>query len=45
METIVHALGIVGIEQLTELALATIMVNQFKGIDKRPGQHAVLLDA
>ncbi len=34
VETIMHALGIVGIEQLTELALATIMVNQFKGIDK-----------
>jgi len=34
VETIIHALGIVGIEQLTELALATIMVDQFKGIDK-----------
>ncbi len=34
VETIVHALGIVGIDQLTELVLATIMVNQFKGIDK-----------
>jgi HD-like signal output (HDOD) protein len=34
VETIMHALGVVGIEQLTELALATIMVNQFKGIDK-----------
>jgi HD-like signal output (HDOD) protein len=34
VETIVHALGIIGIDQLTELALATIMVNQFKGIDK-----------
>ena len=34
VETIIHALGIVGIEQLTELALATIMVNQFEGIDK-----------
>ena len=34
VETIMHALGIVGIEQLTELALATIMVNQFKGIEK-----------
>ena len=34
VETIVHAVGIVGIGHLTELALATIMVNQFKGIDK-----------
>ena len=34
VETIIHALGIVGIDQLKELALATIMVNQFKGIDK-----------
>ena len=34
VETIIHALGIIGIDQLTELALATIMVNQFKGIDK-----------
>jgi len=34
VETIIHALGIVGIEQLTELALATIMVNQFEGIEK-----------
>ena len=34
VETIIHALGIVGIEQLTELVLATIMVDQFKGIDK-----------
>ena len=34
VETISHALGIVGIDQLKELALATILVNQFKGIDK-----------
>ena len=34
VETIIHALGVVGINQLKELALATIMVNQFKGIDK-----------
>ncbi len=34
VETIVHALGIVGIEQLSELALATTMIKQFKGIDK-----------
>jgi len=34
VETIIHALGIIGIDQLTELALATVMVNQFKGIDK-----------
>lgn len=34
VETIVHALGIIGVDQLTELALATVMVNQFKGIDK-----------
>lgn len=34
VETIIHALGIVGIDQLKELALATIMVNYFKGIDK-----------
>lgn len=34
VETISHALGIVGIDQITELALATIMVKQFKGIDK-----------
>ena len=34
VETIVHALEVVGIGHLTELALATIMVNQFKGIDK-----------
>jgi HD-like signal output (HDOD) protein len=34
VEIIIHALGIIGIDQLTELALATIMVNHFKGIDK-----------
>jgi HD-like signal output (HDOD) protein len=34
VETIIHALGIVGIDQLKELALATILVNRFKGIDK-----------
>lgn len=34
VETIVHAMGIVGINQLKELALATILVNQFEGIDK-----------
>lgn len=34
VDTIVHAVGVVGIGHLTELALATIMVNQFKGIDK-----------
>ena len=34
VETIIHALGVIGINQLKELALATIMVNQFKGIDK-----------
>jgi putative nucleotidyltransferase with HDIG domain len=34
VETIVHALGIVGIDQLTELALATILINRFEGIDK-----------
>lgn len=34
VETIIHALGVIGISQLKELALATIMVNQFKGIDK-----------
>jgi putative nucleotidyltransferase with HDIG domain len=34
VETIVHAVGIVGIGHLTELALATVMVNQFKGIDE-----------
>ncbi|NHW78178.1 HDOD domain-containing protein, partial [Escherichia coli] len=34
VETIIHALGIVGIEQLTELALATIMVKEFEGIEK-----------
>ena len=34
VETIVHAMGIVGIDQLKELALATILVNQFEGIDK-----------
>jgi putative nucleotidyltransferase with HDIG domain len=34
VETIIHALGVVGIDQLKELALATIMVNQFEGIAK-----------
>ncbi len=34
VETIMHALSIVGIEQLKELALATILINQFKGIDR-----------
>jgi putative nucleotidyltransferase with HDIG domain len=34
VETISHALGIVGINQLKELALATILVNRFEGIDK-----------
>ncbi len=34
VETITHALSIVGIDQVTELALATVMVNQFKGIAK-----------
>jgi putative nucleotidyltransferase with HDIG domain len=34
VETIVHAVEVVGIGHLTELALATIMVNKFKGIDK-----------
>jgi putative nucleotidyltransferase with HDIG domain len=34
VETIIHALGVIGINHLKELALATIMVNQFKGIDK-----------
>jgi len=34
VETIIHALGIVGIDQLKELALATILVNRFKGIDE-----------
>ena len=34
VETISHALGIVGIDQLKELALATILVNRFEGIDK-----------
>jgi putative nucleotidyltransferase with HDIG domain len=34
VETIFHAVGVVGISHLTELALATVMVNQFKGIDK-----------
>ena len=34
VETIIHALSIVGIDQLKELALATILVNQFKGIDR-----------
>jgi putative nucleotidyltransferase with HDIG domain len=34
VETISHALGVVGIDQLKELALTTILVNQFEGIDK-----------
>lgn len=34
VETITHALSIVGIDQVTELALATVMVHQFKGIAK-----------
>lgn len=34
VETITHALSIVGIDQVTELALATVMVQQFKGIAK-----------
>lgn len=34
VETITHALSIVGIDQVTELALAAVMVNQFKGIPK-----------
>jgi HD-like signal output (HDOD) protein len=34
VETITHALSIVGIDQVTELALATVMVNQFRGIAK-----------
>jgi len=34
VETISHALGVVGIDQLKELALATILVNRFEGIEK-----------
>jgi putative nucleotidyltransferase with HDIG domain len=34
VETIIHALSIVGIDHLKELALATTLVNQFKGIDR-----------
>jgi len=34
VETIIHALSIVGIDQVTELALAAIMVQHFKGISK-----------
>ncbi len=34
VETITHALGIVGIDQVTELALAAVMVQWFKGVPK-----------
>lgn len=34
VETITHALSIVGIDQVTDLALAAVMVNRFKGISK-----------
>lgn len=34
VETISHALGIIGIRQVIQLALATIMVQEFKGIPK-----------
>jgi HD-like signal output (HDOD) protein len=34
VETITHALSIVGIDQVTELALAAVMVQWFKGIPK-----------
>ena len=34
VETITHALGIVGIDQVTELALAAVMVQWFKGVSK-----------
>ncbi len=34
VETITHALGIVGIDQVTELALAAVMVQWFQGVSK-----------
>jgi putative nucleotidyltransferase with HDIG domain len=34
IETVSHALGVVGTEQLTQLVLATSVVGQFKGIPK-----------
>jgi HD-like signal output (HDOD) protein len=35
IETITHAVTIVGMAQLRDLALATTVVNQFKGISKK----------
>ncbi|NIQ02208.1 MAG: HDOD domain-containing protein [Nitrospinaceae bacterium] len=34
VETITHALSVVGIDQVTDLALATVLVIQFKGISE-----------